>query len=161
MILSSKDFSRSVLRSCLFAAGVGSIGACATAQQPPATAVPPSEIRVMSSSLGTNPAAGAVTRTTVYESPRTVTQVLRLAPGARIAEHHHPAYDETFLVQQGHLALSLNGKSYDLGAGDFVVMPAGTVISGSNTGAQEARVVVAFSNTGLSGPLSVAGSPRH
>ena len=115
----------------------------------------------MSSSLGTAPAAGAVTRTTVYESPRTVTQVLRLAPGARIAEHHHPSYDETFLVQQGRLTLSLNGKSYDLGAGDFVVMPAGTVISGSNAGDQEARVVVAFSNTGSSGPLSVAGSPHH
>ena len=157
MIFSSKAF----FRSCLFAAGVGSLGACATAQQPPANAVAQPEIRVMSSSLGTVPAAGAVTRTTVYESPRTVTQVLRLAPGARIAEHHHPSYDETFLVQQGHLTLSVNGKSYDLGAGDFVVMPAGTVISGSNPGDQEAHVVVAFSNTGSAGPLSVPGSPHH
>jgi quercetin dioxygenase-like cupin family protein len=157
MIISSKAF----LRSCLFAAGVGSIGGCATAQQPPANAVAQPEIRVMSTSLGTAPAAAALTRTTVYESPRTVTQVLRLAPGARIAEHHHPSYDETFLVQQGRLTLSLNAKSYELGAGDFVVMPAGTVISGSNPGDQEARVVVAFSNTGSSGPLSVAGSPHH
>jgi len=157
MIFSSKDF----FRSGVFASSIASFAACATAQQSPANAIAQSEIRVMSASLGTTPTAGAVTRTTVYESPRTVTQVLRLAPGGRIAEHHHPSYDETFLVEQGHLTLSLNGKSYDLGAGDFVVMPAGTVVSGSNVGDQEARVVVAFSNTGSSGPLSVAGSPHH
>jgi quercetin dioxygenase-like cupin family protein len=157
MIFSSKAF----LRRSLCAAGACSLAACATVQQPPASAVAQPEIRVLSSSLGTVPAAGAMTRTSVYESPRTVTQVLRLAPGARIAEHHHPSYDETFLVQQGRLTLSLNGKSYDLGAGDFVVMPAGTVISGSNSGDQEARVVVAFSNTGSSGPLSVAGPPHR
>jgi quercetin dioxygenase-like cupin family protein len=156
MTFSSNDF----FRSCFFAATIGSFAACATAQQPPAAIAQP-EIRVMSSSLGTAPAAGAVTRTTVYESPRTVTQVLRISPGGRIAEHHHPSYDETFLVQQGHLTLLLNGKSYDLSAGDFVVMPAGTVISGSNPGEQEARVVVAFSNTGTAGPLTVAGSPHN
>jgi quercetin dioxygenase-like cupin family protein len=135
--------------------------ACASAQQTPTPAATPAEIRVMSSSLGAAPAAGAVTRTTVYESPRTVTQVLRLAPGAHIAEHHHPSYDETFMVQQGHLTLTLNGRNYDLNAGEFVVMPAGTDISGVNAGDQEARVVVAFSNNGTIGPLSVAGPPHH
>lgn len=115
----------------------------------------------MASSLGEVPAAGAVTRTTVYETPRTVTQVLRLAPGARIAEHHHPSYDETFLVQQGRLTLVLDGKALELSAGEFVVMPAGTVIAGTNPGDQEARVVVAFSNTGSPGPLTVPGSPHH
>lgn len=156
MIFSSKD----LIRCCLVAAAVGSIGACATVPQPPAPPARP-EIRVMSSSQGEAPAAGAVTRTTVYESSRTVTQVLRLAPGARIAEHHHPHYDETFLVQQGRLTLVLDGKSYELGAGDFVVMPAGTVIAGTNAGDQEARVVVAFSNNGSPGPLSVPGSPHR
>jgi quercetin dioxygenase-like cupin family protein len=135
--------------------------ACASAQQAPTPAGTPAEIRVMSSSLGVAPAASAVTRTTVYESPRTVTQVLRLAPGAHIAEHHHPSYDETFMVQQGHLTLTLNGRNYDLNAGEFVVMPAGTDISGVNAGDQEARVVVAFSNNGTIGPLSVAGPPHH
>ena len=78
MILSSKDF----FRSCVFASSIASFAACATAQQSPANAIAQPEIRVMSTSLGTAPAAGAVTRTTVYESRRTVTQVLRLAPGA-------------------------------------------------------------------------------
>ncbi len=115
----------------------------------------------MSSSSGAAPDAASVTRTTVYESPRTVTQVLRIAPGARIAEHHHPSYDETFLVQQGRLTLIVNGKSYELGAGEFVVMQAGTVIAGVNSGSDEVRVVVAFSNNGSPGPLTVPGSPHH
>ena len=157
MIFSPKD----LIRCCLLSAAVGSIGACATVPQPSAAPLIRPEIRVMSSSLGETPTAGAVTRTTVHESPRTVTQVLRIAPGARIAEHHHPSYDETFLVQQGRLTLVLDGKSYELGAGDFVVMPAGTVIAGTNAGEQEARAVVAFSNNGSSGPLSVPGSPHH
>lgn len=156
MIFSSKD----LIRCCLLSIAVGSIGACATVPPSAAPLIRP-EIRVMSSSLGETPAAGAVTRTTVHESPRTVTQVLRIAPGARIAEHHHPSYDETFLVQQGRLTLVLDGKSYELGAGDFVVMPAGTVIAGTNAGEQEVRAVVAFSNNGSSGPLSVPGSPHH
>lgn len=150
-----------IIRRCFFAAAIAAVAACATAQQPPAPSIARQEIRVMSSSLGATPAAGTVTRTTVYESPRTVTQVLRIASGARIAEHHHPHYDETFLVQEGRLTLVLDGKSLELDAGEFVVMPSGTVISGANAGDREARVVVAFSNSGTSGPLSVPGSPHH
>jgi quercetin dioxygenase-like cupin family protein len=157
MIVSNKV----LLRSCLCAAAVGPTAACATAQQPPPTSPVPAEIRVLSSSLGEAPAVDAVTRTTVYENPRTVTQVLRIASRASIAQHHHPSHDETFLVQQGRLTLTLDGKNYDVGAGEFVVMPAGTVISGTNTGDQEARVVVAFSSTGAPGPLTVPGAPHH
>lgn len=65
------------------------------------------------------------------------------------------------MVQHGRLTLTLSGKTYELAAREFVVMPAGTVIAGSNPGIDEARVVVAFSNTGTPGPLSVAGSPHH
>ena len=155
------SFARQFSRSWVCGAAAIALGSCASAQQPPPAPHAPSEIRVMSSSSGAVPGTGAVTRTTVYESPRTVTQVLRIAPGARIAEHHHPSYDETFLVQQGRLTLILNGKSYDVGPGEFVVMPAGTVIAGMNAGGDEARVVVAFSNNGSRGPLSVPGSPHH
>lgn len=156
-------FPKELFRRSLFAAAVCSVGACASASvaTTPAPSPARAEIRVMASSLGEVPAAGAVTRTTVYETPRTVTQVLRLAPGARIAEHHHPSYDETFLVQQGRLTLVLDGKALELSAGEFVVMPAGTVIAGTNPGDREARVVVAFSNTGSPGPLTVSGSPHH
>ncbi len=168
MILCERRFR---LLSLLSAAAAGTMSlSCTSAPAPVAApaapvAAPPVQapvgIRVASASFGAEPAPGAVTRTTVYESPRTVTQVLRLAPGARIAEHHHPFYDETFLIQQGRIRVLLDGRPHDLRAGDFVVMPAGTVVSGQNTGEDEARVVVAFSNTGKAGPLSVPGSPHH
>lgn len=134
--------------------------ACATTGPVPARPAP-IRITVFSASGGAAPGVGAATRTTVYDSPRTITQVLRLAPNAKIAEHYHPFYDETFVLQQGRLSLLLDGRSYDLGAGDFVVVPAGTTVSGVNTGDQEARVVVAFSGTGQSGPLTVVGAPHH
>jgi quercetin dioxygenase-like cupin family protein len=102
-----------------------------------------------------------MTRTTLSETERSVVQVLRLSPNAEIAEHHHPFYDENFVVEQGSLRAILNGTTYELHAGDVVVIPAGTVIRGRNTGNQEARVVVVFTNTGKAGPLTVAGSPKH
>ncbi len=102
-----------------------------------------------------------MTRTTIHESARTVIQVLRLAPNAEIAEHHHPFFDENMILEQGSVTAVLNGTTYELHAGDVVVIPAGTVIRGRNTGNQEARVVVVFSNIGKTGPLSVAGQPHH
>ena len=42
-----------------------------------------------------------------------------------------------------------------------VAQPEIRVIAGTNAGDGEARVVVAFSNTGSAGPLSVPGSPHH
>jgi quercetin dioxygenase-like cupin family protein len=97
----------------------------------------------------------------VHESERTVTQVLRLAPGAEIAEHHHPFFDESFIVERGNLRIRLNDQVYELSAGAVVFIPAGTVISGQNTGGEEARVVVVFSNIGHPGPLTVPGHPQH
>src|SRR6266516_4746608 len=102
------------------------------------------------------PQAGALTRTTVHESSRTVVQVLRLAPNAEIPEHHHPVFDENMILEQGSVTAVLNGTTYELHAGDIVVIPAGTVIRGRNTGNQEARLVVVFSSTGKAGSLSVA-----
>ena len=107
------------------------------------------------------PAAGAVTRTTMYEGKRTVTQVLRLGRNAAVALHHHPVFDETFVVTQGRVALTLNGATHEIGAGEFVVMPAGTVITGRNAGTGEAIGVVTFSSTGKAGALSVPGAPTH
>ena len=123
-----------------------------------ATSTSPATIVVGRTLAAPAPASGGVTRTTTYESSRTVAQILRLAPNSRIAEHHHPYYDESFVVTQGRVALTLNGAPYEIGAGEFIVMPAGTVISGRNAGDGEAVVVVTFSSTGTTGPLSVSGS---
>ena len=121
----------------------------------------PAPVRVSNSGQASAPQAGSMTRTTIHESSRTVVQVLRLAPNAEIAEHHHPFYDENMIVEQGSVSAVLNGKTYELHAGDVAVIPAGTAIRGRNTGSQEARVVVVFSNIGKTGPLSVAGTPHR
>lgn len=136
--------------------------ACARPAPAPAPAPTPLVEPRVSSVLETPaPAAGQMTRTTLHETERTATQVLRLAPGATIPEHHHPFFDESFIVERGSVAVQLNGRTHQLRAGDVAVIPAGTVISGGNQGAEEARVVVVFSNTGRPGPLTVPGHPQH
>ena len=137
------------------------VAACSTAPVQPAATTMPSQIIVGKTMAAPAPASGAVTRTTVYQSDRTVAQVLRLAPGSTIALHHHPFYDESFVVTEGQITLELNGTAYVANAGEFIVMPAGTVITGRNSGSIEAKAVVTFSSTGKAGPLSVSGAPTH
>jgi len=133
--------------------------ACSHGSSEPAA--PPMPVRVSNTGQASAPQVGAMTRTTLSETPHSVVQVLRISPDGEIAEHYHPFYDENFVVEQGSLRAVLNGTSYELHAGDVVVIPAGSVIRGRNTGNQEARIVVVFSNVGKPGPLSVSGSPRH
>lgn len=107
------------------------------------------------------PAAGAVATSVLHESPTAVSRIMRLAPGAQIPEHHHPAHDETFFVHQGTVTAVLNGQEHTVRAGGLVHIPAGTVIVGRNPGSEEAVVVVVFSSNGTGGPLTVAGRPHH
>lgn len=90
-----------------------------------------------------------------------VTRVMRIAPGGKIAEHHHPAFDEGFTVHRGTLTVLLNSQRYALRMGDVVYIPAGTTISGVNEGQEEAVIVVVFANTGRPGPLTVPGGAPH
>lgn len=115
--------------------------------------------RVFSTSEVADPGEGELTFADVHESDRMVTRVMRLAPGAEIAEHHHPFFAEAFVVQQGRLVVSLDGVEYELQEGDVVHIPAGTVITGANEGSEEAVVTVVWSSTGRSGPLTVPGHP--
>jgi quercetin dioxygenase-like cupin family protein len=139
--------------------------ACAVSPiTPSGTPVPvtaPMPITVGKTSAVPAPGSGAVTRTTVYQTNRTVAQVLRLAPGSVIALHHHPFYDESFVVTQGAITLNLNGSDYLVNSGEFIVMPAGTIITGHNSGSIEAAAVVTFSSTGVAGALSVPGASSH
>ena len=103
-----------------------------------------------------------MTYETVQESERMVSPIMRLAPGAAIAEHHHPSFEGTFVVQSGSVQLSLDGKVYyGLRAGDVVYIPAGTVISGKNGGRGEAVVIVTWASNGRSGPLTISGRPAE
>lgn len=140
------------------------LAACAPSAPAPApvagartTAAP----RVLTVAEAQAPAAGTVATTVLHESPTAVSRVMRLAPGATIPEHHHPAHDESFFVHQGTVTAVLDGREHVVPAGALVHIPAGTVIAGRNAGAQEAIVVVVFSSNGTNGPLTVPGAPHH
>lgn len=130
----------------------------AAAQHPAADAAR-NEPRVVRASDVAAPGSGEMTQATVHESGRMVSRIMRLAPDATIAEHHHPLFDETFVVQRGGLTLVLDDRAHDLQAGDVVYIPAGTVISGRNTAKEEAVVVVTWANVGRPGALTIPGRP--
>lgn len=88
-----------------------------------------------------------------------VTRIMRIAPGAELGEHHHPFFDESFIVHSGEITVSLNGEPRELRRGDVAFIPAGTVIRGLNAGTEEAVVVVVWATVGIPGPLSVPGRP--
>jgi quercetin dioxygenase-like cupin family protein len=74
----------------------------------------------------------------IHDSESMVSRMMRLSPGAAFKEHYHPNFDETFFVNAGTLKLLLEDKEHELRAGDKVIMPAGTIISGANTGSDKA-----------------------
>jgi quercetin dioxygenase-like cupin family protein len=152
-----------LMRSFPVASLLAALACAACAPSPPSASlpVPAAPVRLSNTADAAVPPPGTLTRTTVHESERTVTQVLRLAPGAEIAEHHHPFFDESFIVERGNLRVRLNDQVHELSAGAVVFIPAGTVIAGQNTGSEEARVVVVFSNIGRPGPLTIPGHPQH
>lgn len=117
--------------------------------------------RVVRTAAVQAPARGEMTQETVHEGERMVSRIMRLSPGAAVAEHHHPSFEETFVVQSGSVQLSLDDKVHELRAGDVVYIPAGTVISGKNGGRGEAVVIVTWANNGRSGPLTVSGRPAE
>lgn len=147
--------------------GFGSLFAALLAgcapQQPHTSTIdaPRSEVRVFTVSTAPLPLAGQLSRTTVHEGRNVVSQILRLSPGAEIAQHHHPAHDETFFVHTGSVEISLNGQLQRVSAGTIVHIPANTVIQGRNAGSMEVVLAVVFAATGAPGPLTVAGSPHH
>jgi len=119
----------------------------------------PQGVRVINTESVKEPKKGAVERVNHHEGDHVVTRVMRLAPGATIKEHYHPVYDETFFVHAGTLKMMLDDREHELRAGDTVFMPAGTIIAGTNTGAEEAVVVIVWANIGKKGPLFVHGRP--
>lgn len=144
-----------------------SVPACAQTAPAPAPAPRPggeqtaAAPRVLSVGAAQAPGAGTVATTVLHESPTAVSRVMRLAPGAEIPEHHHPSHDESFFVHRGTITAVLNGQTHTARAGDLVHIPAGTVIVGRNSGAEEAVIVVVFSANGRGGPLTVPGQPHH
>lgn len=121
----------------------------------------PKVVRVFNTKSVKEPGKGATELVDIHESEHMVSRVMRLAPGAAIKEHYHPNFDETFFVHAGTLELRLDDEEHELRAGDTVIMPAGTIISGANTGDGEAVLVIVWANIGKKGPLFVHGRPEH
>jgi quercetin dioxygenase-like cupin family protein len=118
-------------------------------------------VRVFNVKSVKEPGKTAAELVDIHESEHMVSRVMRLAPGAAIKEHYHPNFDETFFVHAGTLKLLLDDKEHEVRAGDTVIMPAGTIIKGGNTGNEEAVVVIVWANNGKKGPLFVHGRPDH
>lgn len=121
----------------------------------------PKGVRVFNTKSVKEPGKAAAELVDLHESEHMVTRVMRLSPGAAIKEHYHPNFDETFFVHAGMLTMKLNDKEQELRSGDTVIMPAGTIISGTNTGDEEAVLVIVWANVGKKGPLFVHGRPDH
>jgi quercetin dioxygenase-like cupin family protein len=119
----------------------------------------PKAVRVFNPRSVKEPGKAAAELVDLHEGAHMVTRVMRLAPGASLKEHHHPSFDETFFVHAGTLKLLLDDEEHGLRPGDTVIMPAGTSISGSNTGDEEAVLVIVWANIGKKGPLFVHGRP--
>ena len=121
----------------------------------------PLGVRVFNVKSVKEPRKAAAELVDIHESEHMVSRVMRLAPGAAIQEHYHPNFDETFFVHAGTLKLLLDDEEHEVKAGDTVIMPAGTIISGTNTGTDEAVLVIVWANIGKQGPLFVHGRPEH
>jgi quercetin dioxygenase-like cupin family protein len=121
----------------------------------------PKGVRVFNVKSVREPGKGAAELVDIHESEHMVSRLMRLSPGAAIKEHYHPNFDETFFVHAGTLKLLLDDKEHQLRAGDTVIMPAGTIISGTVTGDAEAVLVIVWANNGKKGPLFVHGRPEH
>ena len=120
----------------------------------------PKGVRVFNVKSVKEPGKDAAELVNIHESEHMVSRVMRLSPGAAIKEHYHPNFDETFFVHAGTLKLLLDDKDHELRAGDTVIMPAGTIISGTNMGSDEAVLVIVWANIGKKGPLFVHGRPE-
>jgi mannose-6-phosphate isomerase-like protein (cupin superfamily) len=61
-------------------------------------------------------------------------------PGEGPGMHHH-AYDETFVILEGHVAVHVGDETLEGGPGDIVIGPAGTPHGFTNSGPGRARLV--------------------
>ena len=108
----------------------------------------------------TEPKERELTSTVLWETDNMASKALRLSPGARITEHHHPVFDESLIVYSGKLTVWLNGQKSEIRSGHIAYIPAGTVISGANESDQETIAVATWANVGRKGPLTVSGKPK-
>jgi quercetin dioxygenase-like cupin family protein len=69
--------------------------------------------------------------------------VVVLAPGQGVSRHAHDDEDDSFLVLEGTLSLTVgdDDRRVEAGAGTFVLVPAGTPHAIANDGTADARIL--------------------
>ena len=66
-------------------------------------------------------------------------------PGQGPRLHRHP-YDETWVVQEGHLTFQLGDTRYQAGPGDIIIAPRGVPHGFSNDGPGRSKLVCIHAN---------------
>jgi quercetin dioxygenase-like cupin family protein len=72
-----------------------------------------------------------------------------VAPGGGPPPHVHSREDESFYLQQGTLALQVDGKTLNAAPGDFVHIRRGMVHSFKNVGEQPAKLLMVATPAGI------------
>ena len=70
-----------------------------------------------------------------------------LAPGAGLALHIHPNYEEAMLVLEGNIEAVLEDETRVLGPGDILLAPAGVKHTITNQSVKPARVLAIYPTT--------------
>ena len=70
-----------------------------------------------------------------------------LDPGAGLASHIHPGYEEATLVVEGNIEAVLEGETRTLGPGDLLLAPAGATHTITNQSDKPARVLAIYPTT--------------
>ena len=68
-------------------------------------------------------------------------------PGAGLALHIHPDYEEATLVVEGHIEAVLEGETRILGPGDLLLAPAGAKHTITNQSDKPAKVLTIYPTT--------------
>jgi mannose-6-phosphate isomerase-like protein (cupin superfamily) len=88
-------------------------------------------------------------RTVLQTGQHTQVVAMTLQPGEDIGAEVHPDNDQVLVFTEGTLRAEVGGETRDVGAGDLVVVPAGTEHNFTNTGSGPVRL------------LTVYGPPDH
>lgn len=68
-------------------------------------------------------------------------------PGAGLAVHIHPSYEEATLVVEGEIEAVLDGETRTLGPGDLLLAPAGVAHTITNQSDKPAKVLAIYPTT--------------
>jgi mannose-6-phosphate isomerase-like protein (cupin superfamily) len=88
-------------------------------------------------------------RTVLQTGQHTQLVAMTLQPGEDIGAEVHDENDQVLIFTEGSVRAEVGGQTRDVGAGDLVVVPAGTAHNFTNTG------------SGLVRLLTVYGPPDH